>query len=509
MRRKTIYPAIDLRAGKVVRLVRGDFNKQTTYSDNPAKVAERFCQLGADWLHVVNLDGALDGSLNDSANLQAVKAILEVTVLYATQVQVGGGVRSLDDVTTLVQLGVRRVIVGTLAVGQPSTLAKIVENYPNYIAVGLDVLEGSVRTKGWVEDSKLNLSTVAQRISDIGVKTLVVTDISRDGTGEGLNLDLYQSLRQLIGPTVNLIASGGVKDLTDVTRALEVCEGVIVGNSLYNGSISSDQLQKSIYKFSQSNLTVRIIPCLDVKEGRVVKGVNFVKLRDSGDPVDLARLYNRQGADELIFLDISATIEGRESMIDVIRSVAEEVRIPFAVGGGVRTVEDIGRLIKAGAEKVSINSAAIQNPELVTQGSKKFGSQCIVVAIDAKESNGRWEVFTHGGRRSTGIDAVEWAKEVVRRGAGELLVTSMDRDGTKVGYDLNLIRAITSVVQVPVISSGGAGTLPHFAEAVEAGAEAVLAASLFHYGEFKVREVKSYLGSSQYPVRWSQTTFDQ
>ncbi len=241
-------------------------------------------------------------------------------------------------------------------------------------------------------------------------------------------------------------------------------------------------------------LAKRIIPCLDVKEGRVVKGVNFVNLVDAGDPVENAKVYDEQGADELVFLDITASYEKRSIMIDVVRRTAEEVFMPLTVGGGVRTVEDIRNLLNAGADKVSINTAAVKNPQIITEGAKLFGSQCIVVAIDAKRVGDHWEVFIHGGRTPTGIDAVEWAKEVVDRGAGEILLTSMDRDGTKAGYDIDLTRAVAEAVPVPVIASGGAGKPEHFYEGlVEGKADAVLAASVFHFKEISIPELKEYL----------------
>ncbi|WP_297446651.1 imidazole glycerol phosphate synthase subunit HisF [Desulfurobacterium sp.] len=249
-------------------------------------------------------------------------------------------------------------------------------------------------------------------------------------------------------------------------------------------------------------LAKRIIPCLDVKEGRVVKGVNFVNLIDAGDPVENAKVYDEQGADELVFLDITASYEKRSIMIDVVRRTAECVFMPLTVGGGVKTVEDIRNLLNAGADKVSINTAAVKNPELISEGARIFGSQCIVVAIDARRSGDSWEVYIHGGRTPTGIDAVEWAKRVVDLGAGEILLTSMDRDGTKAGYDIELTRAISDAVSVPVIASGGAGTKEHFYEGLVKGkADAVLAASVFHFKEMTIRELKEYLKKRGVTVR--------
>jgi cyclase len=251
-------------------------------------------------------------------------------------------------------------------------------------------------------------------------------------------------------------------------------------------------------------LTKRIIPCLDVKDGRVVKGVNFVNLRDAGDPVELAALYDREGADELVFLDISASVEGRATMVEVVRRTAGEISIPFTVGGGISSVDDMKRILRAGADKTGINTAAVKNPELITEGARHFGSQCIVVAIDAKFNPewGEWEVYTHGGRTPTGIRALEWAVEAERRGAGEILLTSMDADGTKDGFDLELTAAVADRVNIPVIASGGAGTAEHFYEVFARGkADAGLAASIFHYKELTVQGVKDYLRQKGVEVR--------
>ncbi len=249
--------------------------------------------------------------------------------------------------------------------------------------------------------------------------------------------------------------------------------------------------------------TKRIIPCLDVKDGRVVKGTNFVSLRDAGDPVELAAFYDRELADELVFLDITASSDGRNTMVDVVRRTASQVFIPFTVGGGIRSVDDIRTMLHAGADKVSLNTAAVKAPALIAEGAKSFGRQCIVLAVDAKRCGaGKWEVYINGGRTPTGLDVMEWIRRGVDLGAGEILLTSMDCDGTKDGYDNELNRAVSELVEVPVIASGGAGTLQHFADALVQGkADAVLAASVFHYGEFSIRQTKEYLRSQGIEVR--------
>ena len=261
---------------------------------------------------------------------------------------------------------------------------------------------------------------------------------------------------------------------------------------------------------SDPMLAKRIIPCLDVTGGRVVKGVNFVELRDAGDPVEIAARYNEQGADELTFLDITATSDGRDLILHIIEAVASQVFIPLTVGGGVRSVDDVRRLLNAGADKVSFNSAAVANPQVIRDASDKYGAQCIVVAIDAKRRHGEdlaargpgWDVYTHGGRKNVGLDAVAWARRMAELGAGEILLTSMDRDGTKVGFDLELTRAVSDAVPVPVIASGGVGALEHLSEGIRlGGADAVLAASIFHYGEFTVAQAKALLARDGIPVR--------
>jgi cyclase len=249
-------------------------------------------------------------------------------------------------------------------------------------------------------------------------------------------------------------------------------------------------------------LKLRVIPCLDVKDGRVVKGVNFVSLRDAGDPVEQAAVYDAAGADELTFLDITASYENRDTILDVVSRTAERVFLPLTVGGGIRTVADMRRLLLAGADKCSINSAAVVRPELVAEAADKFGSQCVVIAIDARQSGpGKWEVFSHGGRTNTGLDAVEWAKRLASLGAGEILLTSMDRDGSGKGFDLELLRSVCSAVRLPVVASGGVGSLQHFVEGAQAGATGLLAASVFHFGRFTIEQTKQALVNAHLPVR--------
>lgn len=255
-------------------------------------------------------------------------------------------------------------------------------------------------------------------------------------------------------------------------------------------------------------LKLRVIPCLDVKNGRVVKGVNFVSLRDAGDPVEQAAVYDAAGADELTFLDITASHENRDTILEVVSKTAEKIFLPLTVGGGVRTTDDMRRLLLAGADKCAMNSAAVSRPELVNEAANKFGSQCVVVAIDARQTApGKWEVFTRGGRTPTGIDAIDWCREVAERGAGEILLTSMDRDGTGTGFDLELLKAATQAVRLPIVASGGVGKLGHFVEGAKAGATGLLAASVFHFGQFTIPQVKTALSEAGLPIRPSPAPF--
>ncbi len=497
----TIYPAIDIRNGKVVRLTRGDFSNQIIYSQDPINVLRQFIKSGTRWIHIINLDGALTGSFEENLSYKVIMDLIEFSKQYGIKIQIGGGIREIELIEKLINKGIHRIILSTIAIENTNLLKKITKRFRNKIAVALDILSGTIRIKGWQYDTNLDLLEVLHQLENIGIQTFIVTDIEKDGTFAGLNINLYQELKNSKKPNTKIIASGGISSINDVKKALLYAEGVIIGKALYNGKIPLNTLKSFFDKLHNSGLIRRVIPCLDVKEGRVVKGVKFKDLQDSGDPVKMARYYNEAGADELVFLDISATIEGRKSMLHTIRSVAEEIYIPFTVGGGIRTIEDMTTIIKAGAEKVSINSAAINDPDLITKGANKFGSQCIVVSIDAKRKAKSWEVYSHSGTRPTGLDALEWAKTAVEKGAGELLVTSMDRDGTNLGYDLELIQKISSMVSVPVIASGGAGTKEHFLEAINNGAEAILAASLFHYNKLEIQDLKKYLDDHDIMVR--------
>ena len=498
---KKIIPAIDLYNNKVVRLIQGNYKHLTIYSMESLKLIERFIKKGLEHIHVIDLNGAKSENLEKSPNYGLIIAIIKKCNEWGTKVQLGGGIRSKEIIESLLVSGLDKVILGSLPFENEKIFSKIIKEFKENIIVALDVLNDKIKIKGWVQNTEYDLETQLREFENKGISNFIITDISRDGTLNGPNIELYKKIGFLKKNDSEVIASGGIKNPNDVKQVLKYADGVIIGKALYENKISNSNLKSLILNYNPTNLVKRIIPCLDVKDGRVVKGINFKNLKDSGDPVELAKYYNSQGADELVFLDISATLEERESIIRVIRKVAEEVYIPFTVGGGIKTLEDITKIINAGAEKACINTAAVSNPKIIQLGSQKFGSQCIMVAIDVKKVNDSWEVYIKSGTEATGIDAILWAKQVVKRGAGEILITSMDRDGTQTGYDLELIQVLSKMVPVPIIASGGAGNYDHFYQAIKNGAEAVLAASLFHKKMITIRDLKLFLRSKNIRVR--------
>ena len=456
------------------------------------------------------------------------------------RVQCGGGVRSRESAAALYDSGVTRCVVGTAAVENPDLVTELAAA-GHRVAVGLDVRGTEVATRGWKRRSGVSLSEALARLAGSGAEAVVVTQIARDGMGSGSDLaglgDVLDAPQR--PPAMSVIASGGVGCLADIADLRDLrsahghtLAGAIVGKALHDGAISpaaavvvargstahdepdsgspnehgrrtaDDSMKGRLMK------TVRVIPCLDVDDGRVVKGVNFLGLRDAGDPVELAAAYDRQGADEVVFLDITASAHGRDTIIGSPAHTAEEVFIPFTIGGGIRSVDDARALLRAGADKVSVNSAAVARPELVREIADEFGSQCVVVSVDAKandpglDGSSTWNVYVKGGREDTGLDALSWVRQVADLGAGEILLTSMDADGTKAGFDLELTRAVVDAVSIPVVASGGVGTLQHLVDgAVVAGADAVLAASIFHFGEHTIADAKQALMDAGVTVR--------
>ncbi len=518
-----IIPAIDIIDGKCVRLKGGDYEQKTIYGDDPVEVAKEFENAGFRRLHIVDLDGAAAGRL---VNTAIVREICRSTSLL---VDYGGGIRTRNDIITLLDAGVRQFTVGSLAARNRELVLEWLEEFgAERLILGADVKDGKIAVNGWKDTVESGLMDFIGSFIRKGLTSVICTDVSRDGMMSGPATELYISVLNVF-PDIDLIASGGVSNSADL-KALEVAgiKSVIVGKALYEkGSELREQQVPEGRQFpstghspqlvpegrqyvstgrtppTPSSPAVRIIPCLDVKNGRVVKGINFEGLRDAGDPVELARLYSDQGADELVFLDIAATDENRKTMADMVRRVAEAVNIPFTVGGGIASVEDVSLLLSNGADKVSVNSAAVKNPELISELSARFGSQCVVLAVDAgRQPDGTWKVFVNGGQVATDLDLFEWVVRGVELGAGEILFTSIDNDGTGKGFAVEELAKVVSLVNVPVIASGGAGKLEHFAEAVTDGrASALLAAGLFHYGHLTIRDLKNYLFKQGIEVR--------
>lgn len=499
-----LWPAIDLINGTCVRLTQGDYNQVTTYASDPVELAKQFEKQGANGIHIVDLDAAKVGTPVNQAVITRIVQAVNIPV------EIGGGIRSMDIAETYLNTGIKRVIIGTAAIEQPELVTDLIQRFgPDSVVISLDVKAGKIAVRGWLESSALSLDQVLSDMVNRGVRNIIITDIEKDGTLSGISTNLVQRLvKQFSEIGLAIYMAGGVTSSADVQVAkLAGARGVIIGKALYEGTINLKSLGNGHGRSVQtkrmySGLTKRIIPCMDIADGKVVKGTHFTELKDAGDPVELAKLYSEQGADELVFLDIMATVENRGTLYELVKAVASNVTIPFTVGGGVKTIDDIRQLLAAGADKVSIGSAAVSNSEFVREAANQFGSQCIVISVDAKRTGRSWNIFIKGGRDNTNIDAIEFVKNMEQLGVGELLVNSLDRDGTKQGYDLELLKAIKAAVSMPVIASSGVGTADHFLEAFrDANVDAALAASVFHYKELTIPQVKSYLHTNGVIIR--------
>jgi len=484
-----VIPSIDLLQGNAVRLQHGDFTLVTTYGD-PEAVLDGLDVPRGSRLHVVDLEGSRSGKPSE---VGVVRRLAKRDL----HVQAGGGIRSVADARTWIDAGAEKVVVGTVAADAPEALRAIVDDLgAERVIAAVDVRDGVVRVAGWVRDARASLAEVLARVESLGIREALVTDIRRDGALRGPSFDLYRSLRTKL----RIIASGGVSTLSDVVSLARLGVDCVIGKALLERRIDLREARARVA--TPNAIPERIVPCLDVRDGRVVKGVSFTNIRDAGDPVECAMRYEAEGADELVILDISATDAGKRTALDTVRRVAEALFIPLTVGGGVRSIDDFRALLRAGADRVGINTAAMRDPSLLARCAAEFGAQAVVLSCDAKRVNGRFEAIVRSGKEASGVDAVEWCKRAEELGAGEILLTSVDRDGTNLGYDVELLRAVSSVLRIGVIASGGAGQLKDFREAIEAGgARAVLAASLFHDRKLSIGEVKDYLEGEGIPVR--------
>ena len=480
-----IIPAIDIIDGKCVRLTQGNFSNSTVYSENPIEVAKNFEKQGAAFLHIIDLDGA---RLGYPANAEIILAIAKSVNI---PLQVGGGLRLYEQAQKYLENGIEKIILSTVAIENPELFARLLEDFGSRrVITSVDVRDGKIATRGWLKESTKTIQVLIGVLKNAGITSVIVTDIYKDGLLEGPNFDLS---KKFINAGFQTIVAGGISSLEDAEELNKLgAIGVVVGKAIYEGKINLRKAQERVaYK---NNLAKRIIHCLDVKNGRVVKGTHFNNLRDAGDPVELGKRYCEMRADELVFLDISATLENRKTFCDLVSKIAKEISIPFTVGGGISTIKDINNLLNAGADKVSIGSAAVQNPNLIKEAAKYFGSQCIVISVDAKKKKQSWKIYIKGGTEETNVDAIEFSKQMEKLGAGELLVNSLDRDGTKKGFDIELLKSITKNTNIPVIASSGAGSMQDFLYVFQkTNVDAALGASIFHYQEVNLIELKKFL----------------
>jgi cyclase len=482
-----VIAALDLLDGQAVRLTRGDFATARVYGE-PEAVLEALRVPHGARLHVVDLAGSRDGR---PIALDEVRRLAQRDL----RVQVGGGIRSVADARAWIACGATAVVIGTVAADAPSTLRAIIDDLgAQRVIAAVDVRDGVVRVDGWSRSSAIPLEEVLARIEELGLEEVLITDITRDGALRGPSFPLYRSLRTRL----RVIASGGVSTLGDVVSLARIPRvgACVIGKALLESRFTlADAAARAQ---TRDAIPERIIPCLDVRDGRVVKGVHFAGIRDAGDPVECAQRYEAEGADELTILDISATDAGRATALETVRRVAEAIFIPLTVGGGVRTVDDFRALLRAGADRVAINTAAVRNPRLIERCATEFGVQAVVLSCDAQDG----KVMVRSGKEETGLDAADWCARAESLGAGEILLTSVDRDGTNEGFDIELLRAVSGRVRIGVIASGGAGRLEDFRDAIESGgARAVLAASLFHDRRLTVGDVKTYLAAEGIPIR--------
>jgi cyclase len=479
-----LIPSLDLLQGRVVRLTHGDFATPTFYGDPEAVLDTLEVPRGAR-LHVVDLAASRDGK---PVETEIVSRLAKRDLI----VQVGGGIRSLDDARRWLDCGAERIVVGTVAANAPALLASLVDTFgASRIVPAVDIRDGVIRVDGWERASSASIEDVFARIEALGIPEALVTDISRDGALRGPAFALYRTLKRMT--RVKLIASGGVSIPSDIVSLARLgnVSGCVIGKALLEGRIRLSDVP------AMNTIPERVIPCLDVRGGRVVKGVSFENIRDAGDPVECAMRYEAEGADELVILDIDA-YTGRGTDRDTIRRVAESLFIPLTVGGGIHSLDDFRAMLRAGADRVAINTAALRRPELIRECAEEFGVQAVVLSCDAK--NGFATIAS--GREVTNVNAVDWCRRVEELGAGEILLTSVDRDGTNRGFDLELLRSVSSAVKIGVIASGGAGRVEDFRDAIESGgARAVLAASLFHDRVLTVGDVKRFLAAEGIPVR--------
>ena len=492
-----IIPAIDIFDGKCVRLTQGDFSRIKTYNENPIAVAQEFEKQGAQCLHIIDLEGAKERRPMNKEIILAIAKAVQIPV------QVGGGIRSYDDAKVYLENGVNRIIISSIVIENPKMLQKLVEEFgSSKIVFSLDIRNGQFASSGWKDLEKKSVIEIVKFIKTIGIKTIIVTDITKDGMLEGPNFAL---MRQMLKEKLEIITAGGVSSIPDLLELKKIgVKSVIVGKALYEGKID---LQEAINLTKPvSNLTKRIIPCLDVKDGKVIKGIRFRDHVVLGDIVELAKRYSDEGADELVFYDITASTEARTVSIDWVKKVSQVINIPFCVAGGITSVEDARKILQSGADKISINSPALQNPDLINNLVKEFGSQAVVVGIDSLKEGDDYFVKQYTGDPSktqpTKWRTFDWALEAQKRGAGEIVLNCMNQDGTRKGYDIDQLNILSKLLTIPVVASGGAGSAEDFVEVFkETDVDAALAASIFHVGRISILDLKEIFKKNDIQIR--------
>mgnify|MGYP001582844356 CR=1 FL=1 len=492
-----ILPAIDIFDGKCVRLVKGEFESKKIYSSDPLAVAKKFEQQGAKMLHVVDLNAAKIGKPVNQ------ELILNITKAVGIPVEVGGGIRDIETARTYLNNGIQKIVVGTRAVNDLVFLSSLIQEFGrDRVIVGVETRKGKITINGWQETTNKDYLDFAKELKSLGVTEILFTDVGKDGT---LTEPNFEAIQKLVGLGFKVIASGGISNIESIKKLKKIgTSAAILGKALYeNKIVLGDALKEAL---PVSNLTKRIIPCLDVKDGKVVKGVRFRNHIIMGDIVELAKRYSDEGADELVFYDITASTEARTVSIDWVKKVAQVINIPFCVAGGINSVNDARKILQSGADKISINSPALENPNLVNSLVKEFGSQCVVVGIDSIEKNGDFFVKKYTGdpnkTKSTKWRTFDWALEVQKRGAGEIVLNCMNQDGTRKGYDLIQLKALGKLLTIPLIASGGAGSAEDFIKVFnETNVDAALAASIFHKGDISVRGLKKVLQKNNLQIR--------
>ena len=492
-----IIPAIDIFGGKCVRLTQGDFARSKTYSENPVVIAQEFESQGAQFLHIIDLEGAKE---RRPANKDVILAIAKAVKI---PIQVGGGIRSYEDARSYLDNGVNRIILSSIIIENPKMLEKLVKDFgSSKIIFSLDIKDGQFASAGWKDLENKSVTDIITLIKSIGIKTIVVTDVTKDGMLKGPNFEL---MRGMLNEKFEIIAAGGVSSVSDLSELKKIgVKSAIIGKALYEGKVD---LKKALDLVKPvSNLTKRIIPCLDVKDGKVVKGVRFRDHTVMGDIVELAKRYSDEGADELVFYDITASTEARTVTIDWVKKIAKVINIPFCVAGGIKTVDDARRILQSGADKISINSPALENPDLIDKLVEEFGSQAIVVGIDSFQEGSDYFVKQYTGdptkTKSTKWNTFDWALEAQKRGAGEVVLNCMNQDGTRKGYDIDQLKKLSNLLTIPIVASGGAGSEEDFVKVFKnTDVDAALAASVFHSNKVSIPALKKGLRENNIATR--------